>query len=109
MTYEKWARVAKMLDKETIKMNEAYLYDVELVRNKLQELCRRRQEESFRDIIFCMRADLVRNLGNVCNRALHQQSIPSPPTTTFLKGSLCDLFIFFKKKRKRKIKTCNLC
>ncbi|KAL0339729.1 UNVERIFIED_CONTAM: Triacylglycerol lipase SDP1 [Sesamum radiatum] len=31
LTYEEWAHAAKMLDKETVRMNEADLYDVELV------------------------------------------------------------------------------
>ncbi|KAM3288625.1 triacylglycerol lipase SDP1 [Capsicum chacoense] len=78
LTYEEWAHAAKMLDKETPKMNEADLYDVELVRNKLQELRHRRQEGSLRDIIFCMRADLVRNLGNMCNSELHKGRLHVP-------------------------------
>ncbi|KAL3534525.1 hypothetical protein ACH5RR_002986 [Cinchona calisaya] len=36
LTYEEWAHVSRMLDKETIRMNEADLYDEELVRNKIQ-------------------------------------------------------------------------
>ncbi|XP_073014601.1 triacylglycerol lipase SDP1 [Primulina eburnea] len=78
LTYEEWAHAAKMLEKETLKMNEVDLYDVELVRNKLQELRHRRQEGSFRDIIFCMRADLVRNLGNMCNPELHKGRLQVP-------------------------------
>ncbi|KAL3533651.1 hypothetical protein ACH5RR_007172 [Cinchona calisaya] len=78
LTYEEWAHASKMLDKETIKMNEADLYDEELVRNKLQELRHRRQEGSLRDIIFCMRADLVRNLGNMCNPELHKGRLHVP-------------------------------
>lgn len=78
LTYEEWAHAAKMLDKETIKMNEADLYDEELVRNKLQELRHRRQERSLRDIVFCMRADLVRNLGNMCNPELHKGRLHVP-------------------------------
>ncbi|KAI3830202.1 hypothetical protein L1987_04336 [Smallanthus sonchifolius] len=72
LTYEEWAHAARMLDKETPKLNEHDLYDEELVRNKLQELRHRRQECSLRDIIFCMRADLIRNLGNMCNPELHK-------------------------------------
>lgn len=72
LTYEEWAHAAKMLDKEQPKTNEADLYDEELVRNKLQELRQRRQEGSLRDIVFCMRADLFRNLGNMCNPQLHK-------------------------------------
>ncbi|XP_071719829.1 triacylglycerol lipase SDP1-like [Rutidosis leptorrhynchoides] len=72
LTYEEWAHAAKMLDKETPKLNERDLYDEELVTNKLLELRHRRQECSLRDIIFCMRADLIRNLGNMCNPELHK-------------------------------------
>ncbi|CAK9184007.1 unnamed protein product [Ilex paraguariensis] len=78
LTYEEWAQAAKMLDKEIPKMNESGLYDEELVRNKLQELRHRRQECSLRDIIFCMRADLVRNLGNMCNPELHKGRLQVP-------------------------------
>ncbi|KAI9082074.1 hypothetical protein K1719_035999 [Acacia pycnantha] len=78
LTYEEWAHAAKMLDRETPKMNESDLYDVELVRNKLQELHHRRQQGSLRDIIFCMRADLVRNLGNMCNSELHKGRLQVP-------------------------------
>lgn len=74
LTYEEWSHAAKMLEKETAAggSKESDLYDEELVRNKLQELRRRRQEGSLRDIVFCMRADLLRNLGNMCNPELHR-------------------------------------
>ncbi|KAL0736648.1 hypothetical protein Bca4012_012858 [Brassica carinata] len=78
LTYEEWAHAAKMLDKETPKLNESDLYDEELVKNKLQELRHRRQEGSLRDIMFCMRADLVRNLGNMCNPELHKGRLQVP-------------------------------
>ncbi|KAG5063717.1 hypothetical protein JHK85_004900 [Glycine max] len=78
LTYEEWAHAAKMLDRETQKMNESDLYDVELVSNKLEELRHRRQEGSLRDIIFCMRADLIRNLGNMCNPELHKARLQMP-------------------------------
>ncbi|CAK8543135.1 unnamed protein product [Lathyrus sativus] len=78
LTYDEWAHGAKMLDKLTPKMNESDLYDVELVRNKLQELRHRRHEGSLRDIMFCMRADLVRNLGNMCNPELHKGRLQVP-------------------------------
>ncbi|KAF3963811.1 hypothetical protein CMV_011843 [Castanea mollissima] len=78
LTYEEWAHAAKMLDKETPKMNESDLFDVELVSNKLQELRHRRQEGSLRDIVFFMRADLVRNLGNMCNPELHKGRLHVP-------------------------------
>ncbi|KAK4485486.1 hypothetical protein RD792_008128 [Penstemon davidsonii] len=78
LTYEEWAHAAKMLDKETLRTNESDLYDEELVRNKLQELRHRRQECSLRDIIFYMRADLVRNMGNMCNPELHKGRLQVP-------------------------------
>lgn len=78
LTYEEWAHAAKMLEKETPRMNEGDLYDEELVRNKLQELRHRRQDGSLRHIMFCMRADLVRNLGNMCNPKLHKGRLQVP-------------------------------
>ncbi|KAJ4847014.1 mitogen-activated protein kinase tyrosine protein phosphatase sdp1 [Turnera subulata] len=78
LTYEEWAHAAKMLDRETPKMNESDLYDEELVRNKLQELRHRRQDGCLRDIMFCMRADLIRNLGNMCNPELHKGRLQVP-------------------------------
>ncbi|PKA66998.1 Triacylglycerol lipase SDP1 [Apostasia shenzhenica] len=78
LTYEEWAHAAKMLDKETRKVNESEFYDEELVRNKLRELRQRREEGSLRDIVFCMRADLMRNLGNMCNPQLHKGRLQVP-------------------------------
>ncbi|KAL8467572.1 hypothetical protein ACS0TY_030991 [Phlomoides rotata] len=71
LTYDEWAHAAKMLDKLTLRTNEADLYDEELVRNKLRDLRHRREECCTRDIMFYMRADLVRNLGNMCSPELH--------------------------------------
>ncbi|CAN4118490.1 unnamed protein product [Withania somnifera] len=78
LTYEEWAHAAKMLEKEPPKMNEAEFYDEELVINKLQELQHRRHEGSLRDIMFFMRADLMRNLGNMCNPELHKGRLHGP-------------------------------
>ncbi|KAJ6790605.1 triacylglycerol lipase SDP1 [Iris pallida] len=78
LTYEEWSHAAKMLDRETPKMNESDLYDEELVRNKLQELRQRREEGSLRDVVFYMRADLLRNLGNMCNPQLHKGRLQVP-------------------------------
>ncbi|KAB8083627.1 hypothetical protein EE612_005888, partial [Oryza sativa] len=79
LTYEEWAHAARMLDRETPRRaTDADLYDEELVRNKLRELRHRRQEGSLRDIVFCMRADLLRNLGNMCNSELHKGRLQVP-------------------------------
>lgn len=71
-TYEDWARAAKVLDKMSEQVHEADFYDEELIRSRLEELRRRREDGSLRDVVFCMRGDLVRNLGNMCNPELHK-------------------------------------
>nr|CAB3478373.1 unnamed protein product [Digitaria exilis] len=80
LTYEEWAHAARMLEREAAsqRASDADLYDEELVRNKLRELRHRRQEGSLRDIVFCMRADLLRNLGNMCNPELHKGRLQVP-------------------------------
>ncbi|EEC82095.1 hypothetical protein OsI_26102 [Oryza sativa Indica Group] len=45
-----------------------------LLRKKLRELRHRCQEGSLRDIVFCMRADLLRNLGNTCNSKIRRRN-----------------------------------
>lgn len=77
-TYEVWARAAKVLDKMSDKVHEADFYDEELIRNRLEELRRRREDGSLRDVVFCMRGDLVRNLGNMCNPELHKGRLEVP-------------------------------
>ncbi|KAL0929000.1 hypothetical protein M5K25_000939 [Dendrobium thyrsiflorum] len=79
LTYEEWAHAAKMLDKEMpLRANDSEFYDEELVKYKLRELQQRREEGSLRDIVFCMRADLMRNLGNMCNPQLHKGRLQVP-------------------------------
>lgn len=77
-TYEVWARAAKVLDKMSEQVHEADFYDEELIRNRLEELRRRREDGSLRDVVFCMRGDLVRNLGNMCNPELHKGRLEVP-------------------------------
>lgn len=77
-TYDEWAHAAKMLERENPRMNESDFYDEDLVRNKLRELVHRRQEGGLRDIIFCLRPDLFRNLGNMCNPQLHKGRLQVP-------------------------------
>ncbi|CAO2194768.1 unnamed protein product, partial [Urochloa humidicola] len=80
LTYEEWAHAARMLEREAAprRGSDADLYDEELIRNRLRELRHRRQEGSLRDIVFCMRADLLRNLGNMCNPELHKGRLQVP-------------------------------
>ncbi|KAJ7559305.1 hypothetical protein O6H91_04G078800 [Diphasiastrum complanatum] len=78
-TYEEWAHAASMIEKESPRRKDSSLYDEELVRAKLQELQLRRLEGGVDDILFCLRADLVRNLGNMCNPELHKGRFQAPP------------------------------
>lgn len=78
LTYEEWAHAARMLEKEDTRRKDADLYDEELVRSKLNELRLRRLEGGVEDILFCIRADLVRNLGNMCNPDLHKGRLQTP-------------------------------
>lgn len=85
ITFEEWLHAAKMLDEETTtKINEGELYEEELIRNKLQELRHRRQQVSPRDIICGMRADLIRNVGNMCNPELHRGRLQVSNPISFL-------------------------
>lgn len=96
-TYEEWVRAAKVLDRMSDQVNEADFYDVELIGSRLDELRRRREEGSLRDVVFCMRGDLVRNLGNMCNPELHKGrlevfDIVAPHS--FLSVLLQDVFLY---------------
>eukprot|EP00250_Pteridium_aquilinum_P024362 c28971_g1_i1 orf=67-2187(+) len=77
-TYEEWAHAAQMLEKNCDRRRDSDLYDEELVKAKLSELKQRRLKGSIEDILFCLRADLVRNLGNMCNPELHKGRLQTP-------------------------------
>jgi TAG lipase/steryl ester hydrolase/phospholipase A2/LPA acyltransferase len=78
LTYEEWAHAARMLEREDTRRKDSDLYDEDLVRSKLNELRLRRLEGGVEDILFCIRADLVRNLGNMCNPELHKGRLQTP-------------------------------
>ncbi|XP_071714202.1 triacylglycerol lipase SDP1-like [Rutidosis leptorrhynchoides] len=69
---------AKISDEEILKTCKSDVFDEELIRNKLDELRQRRLNCSIRDIVFFMRADLVRDLGNMCNQELHKGRLLVP-------------------------------
>lgn len=77
-TYDEWAHAARMLEKECGRRKDSDLYDEDLVKTKLQELRLRRKEGNVQDILFCLRTDLVRNLGNMCNPELHMGRLQVP-------------------------------
>ncbi|KAG6552791.1 hypothetical protein Mapa_005739 [Marchantia paleacea] len=78
LTYDEWAHAATMLEKASDRKRDSDLYDEDLVRAKFNELRERRLEGGVEDILFCLRADLVRNLGNMCNPELHKGRLQSP-------------------------------
>jgi len=76
-TYNDWTHAASMLHFES-DVNEAKLYDEAYVQGKLRELQLRRKEGTTDEILFCLRADLIRHLGNMCNRDLHKHRSEVP-------------------------------
>jgi TAG lipase/steryl ester hydrolase/phospholipase A2/LPA acyltransferase len=77
-TYDEWVHAASMLEKTIDRKRDCDLYDEDLVRSKLNDLRSRRLEGGVEDILFFMRADLVRNLGNMCNPDLHKGRLQMP-------------------------------
>lgn len=77
VTYDEWAVAASMLDMDSA-LNEWKLYDEGFVLGKLEELQARRTQGSIDDVLFSLRDDLTRNLGNICNPRLHKgrQQLP---------------------------------
>lgn len=77
ITYDEWANAASMLDMDGA-LNEWKLYDEGFVLGKLEELQARRTQGSIDDVLFSLRVDVTRNLGNICNPRLHKgrQQLP---------------------------------
>ncbi|KAG0608291.1 hypothetical protein M758_8G094600 [Ceratodon purpureus] len=71
ITYNEWTHAASMLHSHS-DSNEAKLYDEAYVQGKLRELQTRRMEGTTQEILFFLRADLIRHLGNMCNPQLHK-------------------------------------
>ncbi|GBG86370.1 hypothetical protein CBR_g41365 [Chara braunii] len=78
VTYADFAMWASLLERWTSRKRDADLYDEELVKSRLEGLRRRREEGSVEDITFYLRADLVRNLGGMCNPELHKYRLQTP-------------------------------
>lgn len=71
ITYNEWTHAASMLHTHS-DFNEAKLYDEAYVQGKLRELQTRRMEGTTQEVLFFLRADLIRHLGNMCNPDLHK-------------------------------------
>lgn len=78
LTYDEWVHAASMLDKASDRKRDRELFDEDLVQAKLNDLRLRRLEGGVEDILFFLRADLVRNLGNMCNPELHKGRLQTP-------------------------------
>eukprot|EP00793_Prasinoderma_coloniale_P002308 PRCOL_00002816-RA len=61
---------------------ETGLYDDELVQRTLEELRARRERGNPREMMFALRADLMRNLGGICNPRLHDSVVVTPRLVT---------------------------
>lgn len=71
ITYGEWSYAAGMLHSDK-GLDEAQHYDEAYVQGKLRELQLRRSEGTIEEILFSLRADLFRHLGNMCNPHLHR-------------------------------------
>lgn len=77
ITYNEWTHAASMLHLVS-GLNEAKPYDEAYVQGKLRELQLRRKEGTTDEILFFLRADLIRHLGNMCNPDLHKHRSEVP-------------------------------
>jgi hypothetical protein len=78
VTYSEWTHAASMLHLERGRNEEAQLYDEAYVQGKLRELQVRRKQGTTDEILFFLRADLIRHLGNMCNPELHKHRAEAP-------------------------------
>jgi hypothetical protein len=80
-------------------VHEADFYGEELIRKKLEELWRWRDEESIRDVVFCMCGNLIRNLGNMCNPELHKGRLEVINSLSFLSILIHDVCSFYFERK----------
>eukprot|EP00898_Chlorokybus_atmophyticus_P007615 jgi/Chlat1/7855/Chrsp66S07289 len=97
--YDEWYQAARALDNLQVSANDATMfvqslqyegederkvdmrfYDVELVEDRLQKMVKLREEGNIGEMVFCLRADLLRNLGGLCNPQLHKSRLTTPHT-----------------------------
>lgn len=78
-SYEEWLSAAQKLDRldnsnreEKLLRKELDLYDKEMLQDRLQSLRALRASGNVSDIIFALRADMARNLGNMNNPKLQE-------------------------------------
>ncbi|CAL5228372.1 g11492 [Coccomyxa viridis] len=88
-SYEEWSVAATKLDnvegnspeeKKARKRSEMRLYDRRLLEERLKHLREVRERGHISEMMFAVRADLLRNLGNMTNSELHEHfpTVPEP-------------------------------
>ncbi|PSC75941.1 Triacylglycerol lipase SDP1 isoform A [Micractinium conductrix] len=83
-SYDEWAEAAQELeslrglDPRSRFLLETSLYDRRLLYDRVQYLQRVRKRGDVTEVMFALRADLLRNLGNMTNSALHER-FPAVP------------------------------
>eukprot|EP00240_Pyramimonas_obovata_P003229 CAMPEP_0118958646 /NCGR_PEP_ID=MMETSP1169-20130426/62728_1 /TAXON_ID=36882 /ORGANISM="Pyramimonas obovata, Strain CCMP722" /LENGTH=655 /DNA_ID=CAMNT_0006906771 /DNA_START=610 /DNA_END=2577 /DNA_ORIENTATION=- len=80
-TFEEWFEAAKTLETFQLKdkpRQEHGEFDKELVTHRLQTLQANREDENVGDMMFALRADLLRSLGNMAESRIHN-SVSVPP------------------------------
>lgn len=76
--YTQWAKAAEELetlrglDANARRQMETRFYDRRLLQERLQYLRRVRQNGDVNEVMFAVRSDLIRNLGNMTNSELHE-------------------------------------
>jgi len=89
--YREWAEAASALDDldmatmprtklEELRRHESRLYDTKLLEQHRSHLENARREGDMQKMMFSLRADLLRNLGNMTNSKLHERRpiVPGP-------------------------------
>lgn len=84
--YEEWLQAAESLetiagvDRRTRWKQDVQLYDRKLLEERLLHLRQVRKSGDISDLMFALRADLLRNLGNMTNSAIHEHFpvVPEP-------------------------------
>lgn len=85
-TYSEWTNAAlaleahkgKAKDAERSWKRETSLYDRELLRSRLAHLRETRERGDVSEMVFTLRADLLRNLGNMASTKLHEHRLTVP-------------------------------
>ncbi|KAI8105434.1 hypothetical protein M9434_000020 [Picochlorum sp. BPE23] len=96
-TYEDWKRCASALEKvdekriAAVEKLQNQLYDIDLIQGRVEYLRRIRERGDPYELMFVVRADLIRNMGNIADASLHCRlsSVPRPIQEYILQVKYC--------------------